>query len=202
MKDLTESLLTLARIEAGTIERRRDTVELRAIADDVVTDMQPLARDRDVSIQIDGHATVAGDGVQLRMLLSNLVSNAVRYNRRGGSVAIRLRRDDRRVELEVADTGPGLDAEQRARVFGRFWRADVSRSARDGGSGLGLAISKAVVIAHGGTIACRAVEPHGAAFAVVLPVGAAVRDDAGPGRSPDRDGFPSEMTSIGEGSPR
>lgn len=178
MKDLTQSLLTLARIEAGTPGRRHDAVDLRAIVDEALTDMAPLARQRGISLQVEGHATVTGDGVQLRMLVSNLLSNAVRYNGADGSVAIRLQGANARVLLRVADTGPGLDPEQRARVFGRFWRADVSRSPRDGGSGLGLAISQAVAAAHGGSITCSAVEPHGLVFSVDLPDHAPAGDSA------------------------
>jgi two-component system OmpR family sensor kinase len=178
MKDLTESLLTLARIEGGTVVRRRDPVDLRAIAAEAVTDVLPLARERGITVQFEGEATAIGDHVQLRILISNLVSNAVRYNQRDGEVSVRFRNAPGRVTLEVADTGPGLDAGQAAQVFTRFWRADASRSVRDGGTGLGLAISKAVVTAHGGTIACRPVVPHGIAFSVELPDDGAGRHDA------------------------
>ena len=171
MKELTESLLTLARIEAGTLATRRKPVDLRTLAEDVVKDLMPLASERGVTIAVQGEATTLGDPVQLRILVSNLVSNAVRYNRRDGDVLIRIGSLERHVSLDVEDTGPGLNQEQAERVFSRFWRADPSRSARDGGIGLGLAISKAVVTAHGGTIVCRPVEPQGTAFSVNLPDG-------------------------------
>ena len=171
MKELTESLLTLARIEAGTLARRRERVDLRALAREVVIELIPLASGRGVSIDLQGDGSTHGDPVQLRILVSNLVSNAIRYNRRGGEVLIRITTLDQHVILDVEDTGPGLDPQQAERAFSRFWRADPSRSARDGGVGLGLAISKAVATAHGGTIGLRPVEPQGTAFSVNLPDG-------------------------------
>jgi signal transduction histidine kinase len=110
---------------------------------------------------------VRGDRVQLGILLSNLLGNAVRYNREGGAVHVQLALRGGQVALEVRDTGPGLDPAVADRVFDRFWRAEPSRTAREGGTGLGLAISKAIVDAHGGQIHCRT-GPDGTTFVVEL----------------------------------
>jgi signal transduction histidine kinase len=107
----------------------------------------------------------------VRILLSNLLSNAIRYNRSGGSVSVALTRTDAHVRVLVTATGPGLEPEVASHVFERFWRADPSRSARDGGSGLGLAISRAIVDAHDGTIACESEIDRGTTFTVTLPLG-------------------------------
>jgi two-component system sensor histidine kinase BaeS len=105
----------------------------------------------------------------MRILLSNLLSNAIRYNRPEGEVWVAMRADDGQVVLCVTDTGPGLDPAFAARAFERFWRADSARSTRDGGSGLGLAISKAIVDAHAGRISVERTDGQGTTFRVELP---------------------------------
>lgn len=169
MKALVESLLTLARLEAGALPSRREPVALRAIADETAAELRPLAERHGVGVELDGEATALADPLQIRILLSNLLSNAIRYNRPGGRVRVRLDRKNGLARVAVSDTGPGLDPEAVPHVFERFWRADPSRAARDGGSGLGLAISKAIVDGHGGTITCDSRPGEGATFTVTLP---------------------------------
>lgn len=169
MKALVESLLTLARLEAGALPSRREPVALRALADETAAELRPLAERHDVRVALDGEADALADPVQIRILLSNLLSNAIRYNRPGGEVVVRLDQENGRARVAVSDTGPGLDPDAVPHVFERFWRADPSRAARDGGSGLGLAISKAIVDAHGGAIACDSRPGDGATFTVTLP---------------------------------
>jgi len=189
LKHLVESLLTLARIEAGIEPSPRERVALRPLVDDVVADLQRLAREHRVTVECDGDATVPGDVLQLGILVTNLVSNAIRHNREGGVVSIALRDDDvapgtpanhaththrddavrtPHALLIVRDTGPGLDPTVAARVFERFWRAAPSRATREGGTGLGLAIAKAIVDAHEGRIDV-ATGPDGTTFTVRLP---------------------------------
>jgi signal transduction histidine kinase len=181
MKTLVESLLTLARLEAGSLPPARSRVALRGLAEETASELGPLAAHHRVSVEVEGEATAWADQIQLRILLSNLVSNAIRYNRAGGRVKVALSEADARVELRVADTGPGIAPELAGHVFERFWRADPSRSARDGGNGLGLAISKAIVDAHGGTIRFESRTDDGTTFLVELP-----RDDAVPTAAPGR----------------
>ena len=169
MKTLVESLLTLARLEAGALPARRDAVPLRALVDETAAELGPLAGRHEVRVAVEGEAGALADPVQIRILLTNLLSNAIRYNRAGGEVAVQLAEENGRARVSVRDTGPGLDPEAVPHVFERFWRADPSRAARDGGSGLGLAISKAIVDAHGGTIACDSRPGEGATFTVTLP---------------------------------
>jgi heavy metal sensor kinase len=171
MKALVESLLTLARLEGGTLPLSRDRVALRPLADETIAELAPLAAHHQVRVDVDGDATAWADETQMRILLSNLLSNAIRYNRSGGSVSVALSRTNGHVRVLVTDTGPGLDPEVASHVFERFWRADPSRSARDGGSGLGLAISRAIVDAHDGTIACESEIDRGTTFTVTLPLG-------------------------------
>jgi two-component system OmpR family sensor kinase len=96
---------------------------------------------------------VSGDPESLRILLSNLVDNALRYTPRGGRIDVSVDRDREDVILSVADTGPGIAAEERERVFDRFYRGEASEGS---GSGLGLSIVKRIADAHGATIALGA----------------------------------------------
>ena len=168
MKALVESLLTLARLEAGSFPPVREAVSVRTLAEEVIGELKPLAAERRISVETDGEATVWADPVQLRILLSNLLSNAIRYSRPHDSVRMSMTATDGRVVLRITDTGPGLDPVFAARAFERFWRADPARSARDGGSGLGLAISKAIVEAHGGMIRFESAHDQGTTFLVEL----------------------------------
>lgn len=170
LKEVLETLLAIARIEGGSQAPRLDDLELATLVEHAVADAARAAGERQITITHDGHARMRGDRVQLGILVSNLISNAVRYNRDGGTVHVSVTAEGANVRLEVRDTGHGLEPGMAERVFDRFWRAESSRSAKQGGSGLGLAISKAVVDAHGGTIACQS-SPDGTTFTVVLPVG-------------------------------
>ena len=169
MKALVESLLTLARLEAGSFPPVRDNVPLRPLAEETIAELKPLADDRRVSVEVEGEATVWADQMQLRILLSNLVSNAIRHSPPEHTVRITMDATEHAAVLRVMDRGAGLDPAFAARAFDRFWRADPARSARDGGSGLGLAISKAIVDAHGGSIRVESAVNRGATFIVELP---------------------------------
>ena len=116
--------------------------------------------------------TVLGDTDRLREVIDNLLDNALRYAPRGSPVAVSVRREDESAVLAVRDAGPGLTAEDRARVFERFYRADRSRTRRSGGLGLGLAIVKAIVEAHGGAVSVESAPGAGTAFLVRLPLAA------------------------------
>ena len=169
MKALVESLLTLARLEGGTQPPALARVDLRRLAEETIAELASLAAHHRVHVHASGEATIWADQTQIRILLSNLLGNAIRYNRREGSVSVLLSGNGGQAQLSVTDTGPGLEPGLAGHVFERFWRADPSRSARDGGSGLGLAISKAIVDAHGGTITCESAPGAGTTFRVTLP---------------------------------
>jgi signal transduction histidine kinase len=169
MKALVESLLTLARLEGGTQPPSLARVDLRPLAEEMIAELAQLAAQYHIRVDAEGAGTVRADQTHMRILLSNLLTNAIRYNRPEGSVSVVIAPANGRVQLCVRDTGPGLEPDLTAHVFERFWRADPSRSARDGGSGLGLAITKAIVDAHGGTISCESTQGEGTTFTVTLP---------------------------------
>ena len=112
---------------------------------------------------------VEGDPALLAVLVANLLTNAVRYNRAGGRVEVSLAAQGGAAEIRVRDTGVGIPAAALSHVFDRFYRVDPARSRASGGSGLGLAITRWIVEAHGGTIDVESVKGEGSTFTVRLP---------------------------------
>jgi two-component system OmpR family sensor kinase len=173
MGRLVSDLLLLARLDARR-PLRRDPVDLLAVVGEAVRDARLAAPDRDVRLHVDGTAAylVTGDEERLGQVLANLIGNALRHTPAGTTVRVGVATGALAgapaAVLAVADDGPGLTAEQAARVFDRFYRAEESRHA--GGSGLGLSIVDAVVAAHGGTVAVGSVPGAGATFRVTLPL--------------------------------
>ena len=171
MRSIVEGLLTLARADSKAVQLRRERVSLTALADEAARLHRPLADGAGVKIAVEseGDVAVTGDPERLRELVSNLVSNAIRYNREGGSVSVRVSREGATARLAVDDTGIGIAAEDLSHVFERFYRVDKVRSGAGGGTGLGLAIVKWIVDAHEGSVTVESVPGEGTRFAVMLP---------------------------------
>ncbi|EON19636.1 hypothetical protein ASL20_15920 [Cupriavidus necator] len=153
---LVTQLLTLARQEPGAAMPRHEPVELHQLAASVVADMAQAALDRNIDLGLDGSkdtspAVVRGDVDALRILLTNLLDNALAYIPAGSRIDVLVGRsaEGRAVELVVSDNGPGIPAEERARVFDRFYRV---ADAPTGGSGLGLAIVAEIAQSHGARV--------------------------------------------------
>ncbi len=176
---LVNDALDLARIESGKLELAEQAFDLRVLLDGMVALMAPLARAQGlmlvVDIAVDAPKGVLGDPVRLRQILLNLLGNAIKFTERG-SVTLGVARDEGGgIRLRVADTGPGLNAEQQTRLFRRFEQAEGERTAaRYGGSGLGLAICQELAAAMGGTIKVESAPGAGACFDVLLPLPDAV----------------------------
>jgi two-component system OmpR family sensor kinase len=191
MAVLVGDLLALARLdEERPLERH--PVDLLAIAADAVRDAHARVPDRFVSLDCDWPEdddeppTVSGDEARLRQVVTNLLANALQHTPSDVKITVRISRgtpidlapvvaavgtepDGPTAVLEVADTGPGIPAQQAERVFERLYRADPSRQRASGGAGLGLAIVAAIVTAHGGRVELRTIPTAGATFRVVLP---------------------------------
>jgi two-component system OmpR family sensor kinase len=168
MGALVEDLLLLARLdEQRPLER--DTVDLTALAEDAVTDARTVDRDRLITLRAPAPVLVLGDERSLRQVLANLLTNARVHTPPRAPVHVDVERVGDRARLVVADEGPGINDDDRRRIFERFYRADPSRSRERGGSGLGLSIVAAVVSAHGGTVEVTNRDAGGAAFSVELP---------------------------------
>jgi signal transduction histidine kinase len=171
MSSLVDGLLTLARADGSTDGLTRERVPLETVVRAAAETVRPAAAERGVSLHLDlGPAVVEGDPERLADVATNLLSNAVRYNRTGGRVEVALAgQADGGVELIVADTGIGIPAEARGKIFDRFFRVDAARSRAAGGAGLGLAITKWIVEAHGGRIQVEDNPGGGSVFRVRLP---------------------------------
>ena len=149
---VVEQLMTLARVEPEALALQQADCDLVAIAKDAIVARAALASDRSIDLGLarEAPAVVRGDPASLAILLSNLIDNALRYTPRGGRIDVCVDRDDRGSTLVVADTGPGIPANERERVFDRFYRGDVNE---ESGSGLGLSIVRRIADAHHATIA-------------------------------------------------
>lgn len=169
MRRLTESLLTLARLDSGEQGGQRQPCDLQVVAQEAIQMLRPLAEERGVGI----HAALSagrclGNVEQLGQVVTNLVSNAIQYNRPGGEVRVRVTSEGQLAILNVIDTGQGISAGDLPHIFERFYRADKSRSNANGHVGLGLAITKAIVEAHGGRISASSEIGAGSTFTVSL----------------------------------
>src|SRR5205823_6512151 len=152
LTNLVDTLLRLSRGDAGTVRLARNPVDLAQLTRDAVASLGILAEERDQRLTIDAAdgTSVIADRLVLREAITNVVDNAIKYGPRGSSIRIRVTVDGKEAHLTVADEGPGIAAENRARIFDRFFRLDEARSRDQGGAGLGLAIAKWAVEASGG----------------------------------------------------
>ena len=172
---LVNDALDLARIEAGKLELETHDFDLRALVAEVAALMAPVAEQRGLAFHVGiaegAPAGLRGDPVRVRQILLNLLGNAVKFTDRG-EIALEVRPGlEGGVGFVVRDTGPGLNDEQKQRLFRRFEQADGARTtARYGGSGLGLAICQELAVAMGGHIGVQSTPGEGAAFSVELPL--------------------------------
>lgn len=153
---LVHQLLTLARSESPV---RREPLDLAALAREVAREWTPraLAAGMDLGYEGEEHLTIQGDALQLREALGNLIDNALRYTPRGSRITLRVSQGSDGAHLAVEDNGPGLNPEDLAHVFQRFWRG----SQQPGGCGLGLAIVQEIARRHGGEARVEPLQPQG-----------------------------------------
>lgn len=170
MRRLTESLLQLARLDSGATTAATTLCELDHITRDVLELLRPLAKEQGVCVQAQFESVrCEGDAEQLAQVVSNLVNNAICYNRLGGNVQVTVCAQGQAAVLKVTDTGQGIGAEHLPHLFERFYRVDKSRSNRSGHTGLGLAIVKAIIEAHNGEIQVTSELGKGSTFTVRIP---------------------------------
>jgi heavy metal sensor kinase len=170
MKSVVESLLTLARFDSGELQLECRPADLSRITGECARLLRPLADKRRIKMELDlESAGLVADPDRISQVVTNLLTNAIRYNHDGGSVAVTTRSSASDVILSISDTGIGIGPEHLPHIFERFYRVDKARSRKDGGIGLGLAICKSIVEAHGGQIAVTSSEQGGTQFEVRLP---------------------------------
>ncbi len=172
---IATSLLTLARLDAGTYHLERDVVSLAEVVSSVLHRTQALASEQQIALQQAsiGPSLVVGDRRLLEQLALILLDNAIKYNRSGGQVTLRTYTAGHETYLEVHDTGEGIPPEHLARLGERFYRVDKARSREAGGAGLGLSIARGIASAHGGALQLSSVPGQGTIVVVRLPAASA-----------------------------
>jgi two-component system phosphate regulon sensor histidine kinase PhoR len=170
MHRLIDDILELSAIEAGNVKIRPEMVQLRPLVEDVVGSLAATAAARNISIRnlVASESEVFADPHRLVQMLTNLIDNAVKFNRDGGTVSITFTRNDRD-HISVEDTGEGIPSHHLDRLFERFYRVDRARSRELGGTGLGLAIVKHLAKSHGGEVSVTSRFGEGTQFRIELP---------------------------------
>ena len=169
---LLNDLIDISRIESGDMKMSFRYFRINEFLELVVNDFQQAAIQRHVGLRLSmetgAEIEVFGDKERLRGVLSNLIDNAIKYNKEGGEVVVSTELQEGKVRIVVADTGAGIAEEHLTRIFERFYRIDKDRSREVGGTGLGLAIVKHIVEAHGSKVDVNSVVGKGTSFSFIL----------------------------------
>jgi signal transduction histidine kinase len=169
---LIDDLFELAQLEAGGLRLELHPNSLSDLISDTIESFSELAARQEVSLEGDVEAgvdPVTMDAGQIGRVFSNLLSNALRHTPAGGRVRVLATTIAEGVQVEIHDTGEGIDAQDLPHIFERFYRGEKSRSRATGGAGLGLAIAKGLVEAHGGYIGVDSTPEQGTRFTFILP---------------------------------
>ena len=167
---LSQGLLLLS--QGDQPQTRAVEVDLMSVVEEAAGEAQRSATARGVELKMGpgvGGALVRGDAVRMKQAISNLIDNAIKYNRPQGTVRVSVRVEGSEAIVEVVDTGIGIAKSEQSQIFERFYRADKSRSRASGGSGLGLAIVKRIVEEHGGKVSVESTPGEGSTFRLSLP---------------------------------
>jgi signal transduction histidine kinase len=170
---MLNTLMDISEAESGVMQLRREPVRLAEVVERAIDLYRDVADAKDVTLDVTtgADAIVSGDRTRLEQVAANLIDNAVKYTPAGGRVDVDVRAENGHAVLRVRDTGPGIPADELPRIWTRLFRGDASRAER--GLGLGLSLVKAIVEAHGGTVAVESEPRSGSTFKVSLPVGTA-----------------------------
>jgi len=168
---MVENLLTISRADAGHFQLERSPLRLLDLASEATALLADLADEKNQSLTVEGDhsATVLADRLILRHAVMNVIDNSVKYSPVGTPIRVRVERTNSQCILDVIDKGPGIPAEDREKIFDRFYRLDKARSREAGGAGLGLSIARWAAEAHGGTLRVLADTTTGSTFRFTLP---------------------------------
>jgi signal transduction histidine kinase/ligand-binding sensor domain-containing protein/DNA-binding response OmpR family regulator len=172
--ELIEQLLEVSRLEVGSTPLRARRVELRTFVARLGEAFEPLAERRSVTLAIEvpqEPLTVFADPAHLERILANLLSNAFKFTRSGGTVRLRLEAGPGVARISVGDDGPGISAADLPHIFDRFYRGNEATGQHQPGTGIGLALARELVALHGGTLEVESEEGSGSTFAVTLLLG-------------------------------
>jgi signal transduction histidine kinase len=173
LNEMTTNFLELSRLESGRVHLEREPIYLEGMVRECIEILRIQAEAENIALETDidrGVPTVSGDRGQLKRLLLNLLTNAIKYTDSGGWVRVSIHSSDGTLQLTVEDNGRGIPADSLPHLFDRFYRVPEQET-RTAGTGLGLAIANRIVQAHGGTIEVESVLGKGTKFIVLLPSG-------------------------------
>lgn len=169
LSKLVHTLLEMSNLSSAP---RSERIELAPLVEEIITDLTPLASQNDITMEQDcDNVVITGSDALIYRLVFNLIENAVKYNRRGGSVSVSVHKENNDVVVRVSDTGCGIPDEYRESIFQPFFRVDKSRSRQMGGVGLGLALVHEIAVLHGGSVRAESGNKPGTVFIVTLPAG-------------------------------
>ena len=166
MTQMTKTLLEMSELRSVPCT---DRIELGPMAEEILTDLAPLAEKKGIALVCDGDGVMTGSDTLIYRLLFNLTENAIRYNRPNGTVRISIAEEETQIVVRVADSGCGIPGEYRRSIFQPFFRVDKSRSRAYGGVGLGLSLVWEIARLHGGEVLVEKSTEEGTTMAVRFP---------------------------------
>jgi len=169
---LINDWLDMARMNKGQIVDRLKPLSLKEVIEDIVEFMQPSAQKENIQLELvpySGEDRVQGDDETLKQVFSNLITNAIKYNKPNGTIKVSLEETEDSVAVNVEDTGIGIPEEHLNYIFDQFYRIKKNDEKKSEGTGLGLSIVKKIVEAHAGTIKVSSELGKGSIFTVFLP---------------------------------
>jgi heavy metal sensor kinase len=169
---MINQLLTLARAESGEVHIARESIDLSAMVQKLVDDLEPVAASKNLQLKHDckNGIMLTGDAAWIERVVLNLLDNAIKFTRPGGHIRVIVSGDTKHAGIEVIDDGIGIAPDALPHIFERFYRADPSRSNRAHGAGLGLSVVKWAVDQHHGSIEVDSTPAKGSRFRITFPV--------------------------------
>ena len=166
---LIDDIIRLSRLDNSDVDVKQESVDLKALAIEVITHLKNAAKQKHIAVSCEGYATVNGVPYLLEEVIQNLIDNAIKYGKDDGYVKVSLCEKDNEAIIKVEDNGIGIAASDLDRIFERFYRSDKSHSKAIGGTGLGLSIVKHAVEYHNGKIEVESKLNEGSTFVIRLP---------------------------------
>ena len=169
---LINDLLELVKLDKAAAELNISVVNINELTEVILKTLRPIARKNNVEVTLISKREILAevDKVKMSQIITNLVENAIKYNREQGKVEVTLDADHQFFTVQVEDTGIGIPAEAISQIYERFYRVDKSHSREIGGTGLGLAITRSAVLLHRGSIKVESRENEGTTFTVKIPL--------------------------------
>ena len=169
---IINDLLALVKLDKSAAELNIGVININDLTEIILKRLRPIARKKNIEVTLISKREIIAevDEVKMSLILTNLVENAIKYNKEQGKVDVTLDADHQFFTVEVADTGIGIPEESRSQIYERFYRVDKSHSREIGGTGLGLAITRSAILLHRGSIKVESVEGEGTVFTVKIPL--------------------------------